>query len=386
VSVEVGLQPGDVVEGRYILLEELGRGPLFVVFRALQKRVNRHVILRAVAPAFKGNKGDSFFGDFEKEALLSSRLRHHNTVIFFDFGLTPEGTLYRVSEQLGGESLRVRLDREKILPLPQVVKIVRQIARSLGEAHSMGIVHAELRPESVILMNLQGEDDFVKVIAYGISALRAAVGLEPKNRPLVQTIVEAGLDPLSPGADVFGLGMIMYEMMVGLRPVMDGGTLKPPALPLQVESSLLGRVFRRATSYEAADRFEDGNAFLAALDGFEAQTEASRVVQVGRSAVNSKEMQALSRRDVEALDAQEPPRTNPGLRERKNPLEGEIGWRPPILSSSRRVRARRRVPIVGRRRERDDIMRVCAEVSGQRQGRVVLVGGGIGVGKTRLMR
>src|SRR5690606_8713784 len=108
---------------------------------------------------------------FRREAVALARLRSPHTVTAYDFGETPDGTLYIALELLQGESLYERYRALGPLPWPRLVAIARQVCSALAEAHALGIVHRDLKPTNIHLEEVAGDPDFVKVLDFGIAKI-----------------------------------------------------------------------------------------------------------------------------------------------------------------------------------------------------------------------
>ncbi len=383
-------QPGDTIAGRYTLLEEIGRGGFGVVFRAVQRGVNRHVALKILSPSHT-REGFDFGKSFHNEALHTSRLSHPNTITLFDYGETPEGHLYLVTELLHGETLRQRLKRDRILSPRVAVHIARQISKSLAEAHSLGIIHGDLKPENIFLLDLHGEEDFVKLLDFGIARLVGEARQTLMGTPEYLAPEHFLGSEITPAADIYSAALILYEMLVGRSPysgkrfdgLYRGHVIEPlPPLPTRLAQSTLGELLRSATRKEAGDRPADGLALLEALNSLgplQQTLDALRRAQVVVPGLTTQEIPQLQR--VSQSDE-----ATTGEIHGNDFLDGESDlWRPPSLGASQALFvAPHRLPLVGHRKTRERLLGAVHRAFDQARGVVILIGGVLGLGRTRL--
>jgi predicted ATPase len=198
------------------------------VFRAFDTRLNRSVAIKVMRPGDSADQAARFL----REARAASSLNHPNIVIIHEIGDTSTGERFIVQEFIEGETLRSRLDGA--LPLAQALDIGRQAAAALSAAHAAGIVHRDIKPENIMIRG----DGFVKVLDFGLArvtpgqaeALTTQTNFETMEGVLLGT--PAYLSPeqarggqAGPEADVFALGIVLYEMLCGRRPFTAPGNL-----------------------------------------------------------------------------------------------------------------------------------------------------------------
>ncbi len=204
--------------GQYEILEEIGRGGMGVVYRA------RHATLRrATAVKLLSRPSERLQQRFEREALATSRLRHPNTVAVYDYGRTPDGSLYYAMELIAGISLSALVRRDGPLPPGRVVHLLKQIAGSLGEAHAAGLVHRDVKPGNVMLQNKGGEPDFVTVLDFGLvrdlSGKATLTGrAAPVGTPEYMAPEQIRDDVVTPATDLYALGAVAYFLLTGTPP------------------------------------------------------------------------------------------------------------------------------------------------------------------------
>ncbi|MBM4397249.1 MAG: serine/threonine protein kinase [Deltaproteobacteria bacterium] len=215
---------GRVFDSRYQITELIGRGGMGVVYKAIHIAMNQVVALKVLGKGMSGD--DKNVQRFYQEARASSRLKHPNSIKVFDFGRSEEGHLYLAMEFLEGNTLTQLLRQERVLGVRRALAIGRQIAKSLGEAHLNGLVHRDLKPDNVFITRIYGEEDFVKVLDFGIAKFQEGT---PDHENLTQAGLVCGtplyISPeqalgrnLDGRSDLYSLGVILYEGLSGRPP------------------------------------------------------------------------------------------------------------------------------------------------------------------------
>ncbi len=215
---------GRVLGGRYEIISLLGQGGMGAVYKARQPAVKRMIALKILLKEFADN--DTVVKRFHQEALAASRLTHPNTIKVFDFGQTDDGVLFMAMELLRGESLAHAISRSGPMPPKRVVHIMRQCCKSLAEAHKAGIIHRDLKPDNIFLVDIEGERDFAKVLDFGVAKLKEFEGKEGTltqagmifGTPKYMSPEQARSGNLDSRSDVYALGIIIYEMLMGKPP------------------------------------------------------------------------------------------------------------------------------------------------------------------------
>jgi eukaryotic-like serine/threonine-protein kinase len=215
---------GRVINDRYRIINTIARGGMGKVYRAEQQPLGRLVALKVLNPSYTGDHDPEFHKRFFLEASIASKLTHPNTVTIFDYGKTDDDIYYIAMELLEGRTLHRVLREEGPLQSDRVMHIGRQICRSLREAHGLGVIHRDLKPANIYLVHHGDERDVVKVLDFGL-----VKNLEDKGEELTQTGLFMGSPKyMSPEqirgercdarVDVYGLGVILYEMLTGKVP------------------------------------------------------------------------------------------------------------------------------------------------------------------------
>jgi eukaryotic-like serine/threonine-protein kinase len=274
---------------KYELLEKIGFGGMATVYRARDRRLGREVAVKLIHAHLRESAEVAV--RFVSEARAVARLRHPNVVEVFDVSDETEPERYLVVELVRGTTLRALISRHKKLPAELVAAIGLEVAAALSHAHEQGIIHRDVKPENV-LIELVAETSSsspgserpdrprVKLTDFGIAKLLDAQGVTSTGQVLGSPAHMApeqieGTD-VGPRADVFALGVMLYEAMVGrlpfdgknpaqvLRRVLEGSY--PPAVREEPKvGALLGDVLARALVREASGRYESIEAFARAL-------------------------------------------------------------------------------------------------------------------------
>lgn len=381
--MEVELQPGDCLAGRYVILEEIGRGGFGIVYRAVQEGVNRHVALKTIRTQKIDIQNFDLVEAFRREALLTSKLKHPNTITLFDYGETEDETLYLVTEFLDGETLYERLWRVKTMTSQMVVQMSKQVAKSLGEAHAHGIIHGDLKPANIFLCQMYGERDYIKVLDFGIAKIIGEVDPAGLGTPEYMSPEQFDGEPLLAASDIYSLGLILYESLVGKRPfdAKDTGllakmhTTEPlPELPPAVRDTELGEIIRRATHKDPKARYENGMALFHALNNIrDVPHEAAQPIPLQsadhapmrfKAAPSSKFSQALSRPVSSGFGG------------------SGIHFNDQLAASEQDAT----LPLIGLEYERHRLHEHLTAMCHDEQGKIILLGGSAGRGKSRLAR
>src|ERR1700709_1379569 len=159
---------GKVIDGRYEIQQRVGEGGMGVVYKARQMSIDRVIALKMLNQQMPGEQ--QWVQPFYNEAKACSRLQHPNTIRMFDFGQTQDGRLFMTMEFLDGQSLRRAADQGPLAP-QRVMKVLIQCCASLAEAHSIGIIHRDIKPDNVFLLNMAGSPDFLKLLDFSAAKL-----------------------------------------------------------------------------------------------------------------------------------------------------------------------------------------------------------------------
>ncbi|MFO0680179.1 MAG: serine/threonine-protein kinase [Polyangiaceae bacterium] len=229
---------GQVIHGKYRLLRLLGDGGMGTVFEGHHEMLGTKVAIKVLHPELTRRPG--LVERFLQEARVSAQIRSPHVVQVTDIDRTPDGTAYIVMELLEGETLSSVLDRQKKLPVPLACEYTRQILEALEAAHALGIVHRDLKPENVFVTFALGRP-VLKLIDFGIAKFRRS---EPGAKNMTVAGVMMGTaeymapeqaysaDQADARSDVYAVGVMLYEMIAGVRPV-DGADARIIAVKVE---------------------------------------------------------------------------------------------------------------------------------------------------------
>ncbi len=223
---ELGLV-GTVVDEKYEVLEELGRGSMGRVYRARHEKIGREVALKVLLGelARSARVRDRFI----REAQATGRVDHPNVVQIWDVGITGDGDPFMVMELLSGEPLAKRLERERRLPLADALGVARQMLAGLAAAHAADVIHRDVKPENIMLVRR----DRVKLVDFGVA--RIIDGPEAAQitgrGDLIGTpgyfAPEQGSGmPVDARSDAWAATVVLYEMVVGELPFVAGSVVE----------------------------------------------------------------------------------------------------------------------------------------------------------------
>jgi serine/threonine-protein kinase len=269
---------------KYDVVEEIGHGGMATVYRARDKRLGREVAVKVIHPHLRDSR--EVVTRFNAEARAVAKLRHPNIVEVFDVSEANEAEQYLVVELVRGTTLRKILEKHGAMPPEIAASLALDLLGALSHANSAGVIHRDIKPENVLIERTAG-DVAVKLTDFGIAKLLDAQGVTSTGQVLGSPAhmapeqIEGG--EVDARADVFGLGVLLYECMVGhlpfegsnpaqvLRRVLDGRY--PEA---QTERPSIGNrwsaILDRTLAHVAAERFADAGAVREAI-----ATELDRV-------------------------------------------------------------------------------------------------------------
>ena len=215
---------GSTLANRYRIVTELGSGGAGAVYKALDITLRRPVAVKMLHP--EKTASQQLLQRFYREARKASQLSHPNSVTVHDFGRTADGTFFLVMEYLRGFSLKqVQLMARSLRP-GRVVHIVRQVCDSLGEAHGLGMVHRDLKPDNIFLTAKGDQRDVVKLVAFGLAKTLGSETDHVTRKGTPGTPNYMSPEQISQGeadarSDLYSLGAVMYAVLAG-APLFTG--------------------------------------------------------------------------------------------------------------------------------------------------------------------
>jgi serine/threonine-protein kinase len=296
---------GVTLSGRYKIERLLGEGGMGAVYQAEHTHMRKRLAIKVLHPEM--SRLSEVVARFEREAMAAAHIEHPNVATATDFGKLDDGSFFLALEFVEGHSLREAIGHGR-MELGRVLHIVAQIASALGRAHQLGIVHRDLKPENVMLVEREGDTDFVKVLDFGIAKVPVGeLGTNAEASKGQPVLTQLGMvygtpeymapeqalgQDVDARADLYALGVIMFEMLSGERPfdaeskvqllgmhvtapVPSVADRVPEArIPREVEAIVL-----KLLEKEASNRYADARMLVDAITAIEAQLVAHGLIE-----------------------------------------------------------------------------------------------------------
>jgi serine/threonine protein kinase/tetratricopeptide (TPR) repeat protein len=214
-SSDPAMQPGDVLGGRYEILQLLGEGGMGAVYKAMDREVGRPVALKLIRPQLAANP--SILARFKQELLLAHQVTHRNVIRIYDLG-DADGVKFITMEFVEGKDLRGLMEEKKKFSPEEAVEITEQICRALEATHNVGVIHRDLKPQNI----MRDSTGRVLLMDFGLARTVQGDGMT-QSGALVGTMEymspeQALAKDLDQRSDLFTLGLILYELLTGKTP------------------------------------------------------------------------------------------------------------------------------------------------------------------------
>jgi serine/threonine-protein kinase len=255
--------------GRYRIIKKVGQGGMGVVYQAEDTILKRLVAYKILPPSLKEHP--AILSAFLQEARVAAGLNHPNIVTIYDTGRAGED-IFITLEFVDGISLKESLDKDPNLPIPELVRIMREVCNGVAYAHSRKVIHRDIKPANVML----GKDGSVKIMDFGLAKVinqSTSDKTSVKGTPLYMSPEQIVGQSVDHQSDIYSLGCTLYRMVAGRPPFIQGDIYyhhlhTPPTPPKELcpqVSDDLNRVILKALEKEKAKRYKTVKELLADL-------------------------------------------------------------------------------------------------------------------------
>ncbi|TDO87817.1 serine/threonine-protein kinase [Halanaerobium saccharolyticum] len=301
---------GKILNNRYKIIKEIGRGGMAIVYSARDTLLERRVALKMMRPEYKSD--DKFIDKFRQEARAVARLSHPNVVSIYDI-VVDEERIYLVMEIVEGKTLKDIIEERSKLSIVESLEIARQIAAALTVAHGNQIVHCDIKPHNIILT----DEMEVKVTDFGI-----ARAVSNSTVRVTETVVgsahyfspeQAKGGEIKAYSDIYSLGVVLYEMTTGELPFEGESPIsvalkhiqQKPVEPSQVNKSIPAKVndlIMKAIAKDPADRFQDAYEMRQQITYCLKQIKTNPEKSEEKNDFNDNETRVIKRSDISLLN------------------------------------------------------------------------------------
>ncbi len=280
-----GLAPGTVIAQRYQILDVLGEGGMGAVYKANDRELNRTVALKVIRPELARNS--AIVERFKQELRLSHQVTHKNVIRIYDLG-EGEGIKFITMEYIEGKDLRSLIREKKRFTPEETVEVIQQVCQALDAAHSVGVIHRDLKPQNI----MQDRSGRILVMDFGLARTLQGDGMT-QTGALVGTMEymspeQALGKELDQRSDIFSLGLIGYELLTGKMPFVAESALaslikrtQERAIPVsdvddQIPGTLSG-IVSKCLERDLSDRYQSVSAVLADLNTWKDKRAAGTI-------------------------------------------------------------------------------------------------------------
>ena len=276
---------GSLLQDKYHVMSEIGRGGMSIVYKARQEMMDRQVAVKMLQQGLMNDQ--TSIKRFQQEVQAASCLQHQNVITIFDFGVSATGQPYLVMDFLEGQSLSDVIKAENHITARRAAGIFVQACDALEHAHQKGVLHRDLKSSNVMLIEYDGSPDFVKVVDFGIAKLMPNSGQQQQNltqtgeifgSPIYMSPEQCLGMPLDARSDIYSMGTMLYEALTGQPPLLGANIIDTmqmhvetaPQTPSKIRSDLqipkpIEMICLRALEKKAENRFRSMGEFRDAL-------------------------------------------------------------------------------------------------------------------------
>ncbi len=297
-TTPIELKTGTIFAGRFEVIEELGKGGMGKVYKVLDKEVNEKIALKLLKPEIATD--EKTIERFRNELKFARKIGHPNVCRMYD--LNREGdTHYITMELVSGEDLKSTITRIGQFPIGKAISIAKQVCDGLAEAHRLGVVHRDLKPQNIML----DKEGNARIMDFGIARSLKAKGITGAGvmigTPEYMSPEQVEVKDVDQRSDIYSLGVILYEMVTGRLP-FEGETSiaiamkhksEPPQDPGKLNTQIpedLSRVILKCLEKDREKRYQSGGEVRSELDAIEKGMPTTERVVPKRKPITSKEI------------------------------------------------------------------------------------------------
>jgi TolB-like protein/Flp pilus assembly protein TadD len=298
------LTTGITFAGRYQIIEEIGKGGMGKVYKVLDKEINTNVALKLIKPEIAAD--EKTIERFRNELKTARDITHKNVCRMYDLN-KEEGSYYITMEYVPGEDLRKLTRKVGQLSAGKSISIVKQICEGLSEAHRLGVVHRDLKPQNIMV----DEEGNARIMDFGIARSLKAKGITDKGIIIgtpeymsPEQVEGKGIDHRS---DIYSLGIILYEMVAGRVPFEGDTPLsiamkhknEMPKEPIEFNAQIpedLNQLILKCLEKDKNNRFQNSNELLSELIKIEKEIPTTEKIVPKRKPTTSKEITVTFRK------------------------------------------------------------------------------------------
>jgi serine/threonine protein kinase len=294
---------GSTFAERYQIIEELGKGGMGVVYKVLDKVINERIVLKILRRDI--SEDEKMIERFRNELKLARKISHKNVCRMFDIG-QDKGLFYITMECVSGEDLKSTLDRVGPLSVGKAIKILKQVCRGLAEAHRLGVIHRDLKPQNMII----GREGEVRILDFGIARSTMTRGVTETGMtigtPEYMSPEQAMGEEVDLRSDIYSLGVVMFEMLTDTLPFRGETAVaialnkreNPPPNPRSLNPQIppdLGALILRCLEKDRNRRPASAEEVLEALERIERSVPTTESVVAART---TKSLKAKNRKMI----------------------------------------------------------------------------------------